>query len=96
MFRCHSRREYEMESSNPAVGRHDHDPGRICWVLTLPPEEDEPDIFANLAEDSSVWESKGDTIRAIVSRVSDVSAQAPHQMPGRVLPDLRESLAYVL
>jgi hypothetical protein len=71
------------------VGNMVFDPGQICWESILPPEEDEPDIFANLAEDSDVWESKGDTIRAIVSRVSDVSAQAPHQMPGRALPVLR-------
>ena len=59
------------------VGNMVFDPGRMCWVSTLPPEEDEPDVFANLAddeEDSDVWESKGDTIRAIISRVSDVSA----------------------
>jgi len=49
----------------------------MCWVSTLPPDEDEPDVFANLADDEKdgdVWESKGDTIRAIISRVSDVSA----------------------
>ena len=58
------------------VGNMVFDPRRMCWVSTLPPEEDEPDVFANLAddeEDSEVWESKGDTIRAIISRVSDVS-----------------------
>ena len=58
------------------VGNMVFDPRRMCWVSTLPPEEDEPDVFANLADDEedSVWESKGDTIRAIISRVSDASA----------------------
>ena len=49
----------------------------MCWVSTLTPEEDELDVFANLAdeeEDSNIWDSKGDMVRAIVSRVSDVSA----------------------
>lgn len=58
------------------VGNMVFDPSRMCWVSTLPPEEDEPDVFANLAddeEDGDVWESKGDTIRAIISRVSDAS-----------------------
>ncbi|KAI0694870.1 hypothetical protein BC835DRAFT_991083 [Cytidiella melzeri] len=48
------------------VGNMIFDPSRMCWVSTLPPDEDEPDVFANLAddEDSDDWESKGDTIRA--------------------------------
>ena len=53
------------------------DPGRMRWISTLLPEEDEPDVFANLAddkEDGNIWESKGDRIRAIISHVSNVSA----------------------
>lgn len=59
------------------VGNMVFDPRRMCWVSTLPPEEDEPDVFANLAddeEDGEVWESKGGTIRAVGPRVSDVSS----------------------
>jgi hypothetical protein len=56
------------------VGNMVFDPRRMCWVSTLPPEEDEPDVFANMADDEEDSESKGDTIRAIISRVSDVSA----------------------
>jgi hypothetical protein len=59
------------------VGNMVFDPRRMCWVSTLPPEEDEPDVFANLAddeEDGEVWESKGGTIRAIIPRISDVSS----------------------
>jgi hypothetical protein len=58
------------------VGNMVFDPRRMCWVSTLPPEEDEPDVFANLAddeEDGEIWESKGDTIRAINPRISNVS-----------------------
>ena len=48
------------------VGNMIFDPSRMCWVSTLPPEEDEPDVFANLAddEDSDDWDTKADTIKA--------------------------------
>lgn len=62
------------------VGNMVFDPGRMCWVSTLAPEEDEPDVFANLAddeEDGEVWESKGGTIRANIPRVSDVNSSDP-------------------
>lgn len=45
------------------------DPTRMCWISTLPPDEEEPDVFANLADDEeeeSSWEGKGGTIRANV------------------------------
>jgi hypothetical protein len=47
------------------VGNMIFDPTRMCWISTLPPEEDEPDVFANLADDEEddSWESKGGTIR---------------------------------
>jgi len=42
------------------------DPTRMCWMSTLPPDEDEPDVFADLADDEEDggWETKGGTIRA--------------------------------
>ncbi|KAF9270086.1 hypothetical protein L218DRAFT_12023 [Marasmius fiardii PR-910] len=49
------------------VGNMIFDPQRMCWISTLPPEEDEPDVFANLADDEEEgegWEAKGGTIRA--------------------------------
>lgn len=49
------------------VGNMIFDPSRMCWISTLHPDEDEPDVFANLAddeEDSEGWETKGGTIRA--------------------------------
>lgn len=47
------------------VGNMIFDPSRMCWVSTLPPDEDEPDVFANLADDEDDdWEAKGSTIRA--------------------------------
>ncbi|KAJ7932526.1 hypothetical protein B0H13DRAFT_2307669 [Mycena leptocephala] len=50
------------------VGNMIFDPARMCWISTLPPDEDEPDVFANLADDEDddedAWESKGGTIRA--------------------------------
>ncbi|CAL1695331.1 unnamed protein product [Somion occarium] len=47
------------------VGNMIFDPTRMCWISTLPPEEDEPDVFADLADDEDDdWEAKGGTIRA--------------------------------
>lgn len=48
------------------VGNMIFDPTRMCWISTLSPEEDEPDVFANLAddEDDEDWDAKGATIRA--------------------------------
>ena len=48
------------------VGNMIFDPTRMCWISTLPPEEDEPDVFANLADDEEDdgWLTKGGTIRA--------------------------------
>lgn len=45
------------------VGNMIFDPQRMCWISTLPPEEEEPDVFANLADDEDEEDSKGDTIR---------------------------------
>ncbi|KAF8525188.1 hypothetical protein BU17DRAFT_41935 [Hysterangium stoloniferum] len=46
------------------VGNMIFDPSRMCWISRLPPEEDEPDVFAGLADDEDDWESRGGTIRA--------------------------------
>lgn len=54
------------------VGNMIFDPGRMCWISTLSPEE-EPDVFADMAddeEDADVWETQGGTIRAGQSRGS--------------------------
>ncbi|KAL1748547.1 hypothetical protein HDZ31DRAFT_29610 [Schizophyllum fasciatum] len=59
------------------VGTMIFDPQRMCWISTLPPEDDEPDVFANLADDESedAWETKGGTIRASLgSTTSEASA----------------------
>ncbi|SRR5260221_6609832 len=62
-------------SSSRVVGNMVFDPSRMCWISTLPPEQDEPDVFANLADDEEdEWDQKGATIRANAPRVSDVSA----------------------
>ncbi|KAE9408225.1 hypothetical protein BT96DRAFT_954161 [Gymnopus androsaceus JB14] len=45
------------------VGNMIFDPQRMCWISTLPPEEEEPDVFANLADDEDEEDAKGDTIR---------------------------------
>jgi hypothetical protein len=47
------------------VGNMIFDPARMCWISTLSPDEDEPDVFADLADDEEDgWETKGGTIRA--------------------------------
>lgn len=58
------------------VGNMIFDPQRMCWISTLPPEEDEPDVFANLADDEEEgdgWETKGGTIRANLKTPSETS-----------------------
>ncbi|KAG7450651.1 uncharacterized protein BT62DRAFT_1001450 [Guyanagaster necrorhizus] len=62
------------------VGNMVFDPIRLCWISTLPPEEDEPDVFANLADDeddSDSWESKAGTIRASVQSNVATSSSLP-------------------
>ncbi|KAI0721323.1 hypothetical protein C8T65DRAFT_229297 [Cerioporus squamosus] len=48
------------------VGNMIFDPNRMCWISTLHPDEEEPDVFADLAddEDDDDWEARGGTIRA--------------------------------
>ena len=50
-----------LASGPRIVGNMIFDPVKMCWISTLPPEEDEPDVFANLADDendSDTWETK--------------------------------------
>ena len=70
-------------SSARKVGNMMFDPARMCWISTLAPEDDEPDVFADLAddeEDGDGWETKGGTIRASVQQnggtSSDTSASS--------------------
>ncbi|EGO05162.1 hypothetical protein SERLA73DRAFT_164710 [Serpula lacrymans var. lacrymans S7.3] len=67
------------------VGNMIFDPARMCWISTLPPDQEEPDVFADLADDEEEdWETKGGTIRAsqqlggtsISGTVSDTSASS--------------------
>ncbi|CAK5264903.1 unnamed protein product [Mycena citricolor] len=61
------------------VGNMMFDPSRMCWVSTLPPEEEEPDVFADLADDEDdgdAWEEKGATIRASAALGTDSLASS--------------------
>jgi hypothetical protein len=75
-------------SGTRIVGNMIFDPARMCWISTIPAEDDEPDIFANLAddeEDTDGRESKGGTIRGLQqltlsesdTSVSSVWVEAP-------------------
>lgn len=48
------------------VGNMIFDPSRMCWMSTLLPEDDEPDVFADMADDEEEdgWDAKAATIRA--------------------------------
>ncbi|TBU34596.1 hypothetical protein BD311DRAFT_649513 [Dichomitus squalens] len=61
------------------VGNMIFDPSRMCWISTLPPDEDEPDVFAELAddEDDDDWETKGGTIRPGQQLVGSQGSIAP-------------------
>lgn len=71
------------------VGNMIFDPSRMCWISTV--EEEEPDVFADMADDEDDWETKGGTIRAslpLTATSSDTSAtssvpQAPSPAPSR-------------
>lgn len=74
------------------VGNMLFDPIKMCWVSQLPPEEEEPDVFADMADDEddagSEWEkSKGGTIRGLANfRVAPPSPR-PSAPPGKVIID---------
>jgi hypothetical protein len=70
------------------VGNMIFDPARMCWISTLPPDEDEPDVFANMAddeEDGDSWESKGGTIRACVQQTP--ASESSHNSTTLTLPE---------
>ncbi|KAG6862420.1 hypothetical protein C0995_011860 [Termitomyces sp. Mi166 len=60
------------------VGNMIFDPTRMCWISALPPDEEEPDVFANLADDEEDdgWGIKGGTIRASVQQPSGFDTSA--------------------
>ena len=65
------------------VGNMIFDPTRMCWISTLSPEDEEPDVFADLAddEDDDAWEAKADTLRPTqpisVANMSSISQMEP-------------------
>ena len=74
-------------SAARVVGNMVFDPSRMCWMSTLPPEEDEPDVFADLADDEEDgWETKGGTIRAAqqISRTTASTSSALSDASGRI------------
>lgn len=68
------------------VGNMIFDPGRMCWISTLSPEDEEPDVFAELAdneEDAQIWEAQGGTIRAGTSRTSSLISETSSAVSSR-------------
>lgn len=63
-------------SASRIVGNMVFDPVRMCWLSTLSPDEDEPDVFAGLAddEDNAVRDAKGGTIRATMAHAIPLSS----------------------
>ncbi|KAJ4485988.1 hypothetical protein J3R30DRAFT_3283247 [Lentinula aciculospora] len=71
------------------VGNMIFDPQRMCWISTLPPEEEEPDVFANLADDEEEEDAKGDTIRinlqsALTTPDTSVNSRTSTSMSGTI------------
>jgi hypothetical protein len=66
------------------VGNMLFDPNRMCWISRLPPDEDEPDVFADMADDEDdEWDDgRGGTIRAVVTQ--GASAAVPQTPNTRV------------
>lgn len=74
------------------VGNMLFDPIKMCWVSQLPPEEEEPDPFADMAddEDDDSWkEHKGGTIRASggLINIRPSPSPKPGAPPGKILID---------
>ena len=59
-------------SSARVVGNMVFDPVRMCWMSTLAPEEEEPDVFADLADD----EEDGDPTSLRTGDATDKPAAA--------------------
>lgn len=65
------------------VGNMIFDPTRMCWISRLPPEEDEPDVFADMADDEDEdWDERAATIRASVQQ--GVGGGTAPQTPARL------------
>ncbi|KAL4070835.1 hypothetical protein J3A83DRAFT_3290693 [Scleroderma citrinum] len=69
------------------VGNMIFDPTRMCWISTLPPDQEEPDVFADLAddEDEDAWETKGGTIRASQQNCASAAAFIRDSQPSSIL-----------
>ncbi|KAJ3734707.1 hypothetical protein DFJ43DRAFT_1114787 [Lentinula guzmanii] len=72
------------------VGNMMFDPQRMCWISTLPPEEEEPDVFANLADDEEEEDAKGNTIRLTLQSASttpdtSVNSRTSTSMSGTIV-----------
>lgn len=60
------------------VGTMVFDPAQMRWISTLPPDEDEPDVFADLADDEDDdWEAQAGTIRASQQQQAQSSSSQP-------------------
>lgn len=60
------------------VGNMIFDPAKMCWISTLPPEEDEPDVFANLADDEDDEDSDANTRTIRANQQCSVSSGSHH------------------
>ncbi|GJE85746.1 hypothetical protein PsYK624_018250 [Phanerochaete sordida] len=65
------------------VGNMIFDPSKMCWISTLPPDEEEPDVFANLAddEDDEDWDANTRTIRAAQQLAAASGCNTPQAVP---------------
>ncbi|KIY45745.1 hypothetical protein FISHEDRAFT_60885 [Fistulina hepatica ATCC 64428] len=71
------------------VGNMIFDPSKMCWMSTLPPEDDEPDVFADLAddeEDGDRWQSRSGTLRGTMKSPSSNASMASVESAGSAGP----------
>jgi hypothetical protein len=70
------------------VGNMIFDPTRMCWISTLPSDEEEPDVFADLADDEEDdgWEAKAGTIRA--NQQQGCTSNTPSETSGSCASDI--------
>ncbi|KIY71781.1 hypothetical protein CYLTODRAFT_486897 [Cylindrobasidium torrendii FP15055 ss-10] len=62
-----------FSTSARKVGNMLFDPAKLCWISTLPPEDEEPDVFANFADDEEDGERWQDALQKMSGHARETS-----------------------
>jgi hypothetical protein len=64
------------------VGHMIFDPSKMCWISTLDPDEDEPDVFADLADDEEDEFAPRSAASEASTGRSRLTSPSPHSRAG--------------